>query len=204
MNSDAMEMSHSAQSVAETLNIGRSTLNKYSRSLEESGYIFIKDDRGNRAYTEHDIVALRYFKSLLDKGIAYDRAIQGTSSKYSRMAAESFSIARGDTNSEENRVTKGNFSDSAAILDEVATLRSEVSQLIEMNRELFMRLDQRDQEIRQLSEMVNSQKALATAREDNREEREQQRDEKLTQILRELHEAKQQASKPVWKRLFNK
>ena len=46
----------------------------------------------------------------------------------------------GDTYSEENRANKGNFVDSAAILEEVATLRSEVSQLID--RELFLRLDE--------------------------------------------------------------
>jgi len=36
----------------------------------------------------------------------------------------------GDTHSEENRVNKGNFVDIAAILEEVAALRIEVSQLI--------------------------------------------------------------------------
>lgn len=79
-----IEITYPANKVAETINIGRSTLNKYSRSLEEHNYIFYKDERGNRAYTEHDIVTLRHLKELLDKSVTYDDAISTVAGKYRR------------------------------------------------------------------------------------------------------------------------
>jgi hypothetical protein len=142
MNNDNIELSYAAQNVAETLGIGRSTLNKYSRSLEEHGYMFAKDDRGNRAYTEHDIVALRYLISLLTKNIVYDKSIRTTADKYGRSIGESSNIASGDMNSEKSTFVTGKSVDSDTIYMEVASLRSDVNNLIEINRLLVQQLQE--------------------------------------------------------------
>lgn len=87
MNDDnivRIDRTYTTQQVAESLGIGKSTLNKYSRSLEEEGYSFFKDDSDRRAYLERDLVALRELKVILSKNMDYDSAIKSISIKHSR------------------------------------------------------------------------------------------------------------------------
>lgn len=78
------EQAYSTQQVADQLNIGKSTVNKYSRSMEENGYRFTKDDSERRAYIEGDIIALRELMSLLEKGVTYDSAIKAVVARFSK------------------------------------------------------------------------------------------------------------------------
>jgi biotin operon repressor len=142
MNNDNIDLSYAAQNVAETLGIGRSTLNKYSRSLEEHGYTFAKDDRGNRVYTEHDIVALRHFTSLLTKNIMYDKEIRTTADKYGRFIEGSSYVASADMNSDKNAAVTGKLVNSDTIFEEVVALRSDVDNLIEINLLLVQQLQE--------------------------------------------------------------
>lgn len=201
MDSNAIELTITAQKIAETLAIGRSTLNKYSRSLEEAGYIFIKDERGNRAYMERDIVALRHAISLLGKGVLYDKAMADAASKYVRT-----SIAMGSTESTETSVVSTNKDNNSAMLSMRQELTAEIvnavnhatESLHEENAELRSILKET---LIRLDEM-NSQKTIAAGIDNQRDERERLRDEKLTEVLREIRETKQQANKPFWQRLF--
>ncbi|MFB5269933.1 hypothetical protein ACE41H_24560 [Paenibacillus enshidis] len=67
--------------------MGRSTLNKYARSMEDAGYVFTKDEHGNRAYTDHDIVAFRVLVDLLGRRADYESAINATVREYSRVSS---------------------------------------------------------------------------------------------------------------------
>lgn len=84
-NDNEIIITYTTNKIADSIGIGKSTINKYSRSLEEYGYIFYKDDRGNRAYTEHDIVTLRYLKELLEKGIGYSEGVEATAKKFNKI-----------------------------------------------------------------------------------------------------------------------
>lgn len=186
-----MENTYTTQQLAEILDIGRSTLNKYSRSMEEAEYTFIKGENDKRAYTEHDIKALRQLQAYLSRNMAYDSAIKSVSMQFRRVGNVQIAMP----------AMHGNEGDSFAI-ERYEALEAKVDDLIEMNRALLARLDERDNAIRQLTEIVTAQKAIAAGADHEREQREQERDEKLTQVLREIQEAKAAAGKkPWWKRM---
>ncbi|MBX4152305.1 hypothetical protein [Paenibacillus lautus] len=82
MNNEPLNFVYSTVQVANVLNIGRSTVNKYARSLEDAGYAFVKDDKERRAFTDHDIIAFRALLDLLDRGVEYASAINAVVERY--------------------------------------------------------------------------------------------------------------------------
>jgi transposase len=50
--------------VSKMLNVGESSLRKWCIALEKNGYNFIKGHKQSRAFTDHDIKALMYFRDL--------------------------------------------------------------------------------------------------------------------------------------------
>lgn len=50
--------------VSKILSVGESTLRKWCLSLEKNGYTFLRGKKDSRAFTQHDITALTYFKDL--------------------------------------------------------------------------------------------------------------------------------------------
>src|SRR5690625_6649308 len=62
--------------VARQLNISESTLRKYSLLLEDTGYTFDKNSRGQRAYYDSDIIAIRRMMDLKNGGMTLERASQ--------------------------------------------------------------------------------------------------------------------------------
>lgn len=219
VNNDNIELSYAAQNVAETLDIGRSTLNKYSRSLEEHGYMFTKDDRGNRAYTEHDIVALRHFTSLLAKNITYDKAIRTTADKYGRFIEGAPNVASADMNSDKSTAVPGKSVNSDAIFEEVAALRSDVDNLIEINRLLVQQLQEERATRLQIAtsseatveKRVNEILDAALERHNERMRDEiERRDAQVMAFMRDTLATKQEIAaaaeekrkKSVWSRIF--
>jgi DNA-binding transcriptional MerR regulator len=63
MNDIVQERAYEARHIAELLEIGDSTLRKWCLALEKQGYTFVKDNKGNRLFTDHDIIALRTLKT---------------------------------------------------------------------------------------------------------------------------------------------
>ncbi|WP_197715135.1 hypothetical protein [Priestia endophytica] len=68
-NSDKIPKAYWTKEVAESLGISDSYLRKWCLELEKNGYTFLKvkdgKNRENRAFTEHDVIALRKFQSVL-------------------------------------------------------------------------------------------------------------------------------------------
>lgn len=50
--------------VSKILGIGDSTLRKWCIELEKNGYVFLKGHKESRAFTQHDLNAVTYFKDL--------------------------------------------------------------------------------------------------------------------------------------------
>lgn len=69
--SDKIPKAYWTREVAESLGISDSYLRKWCLELEKNGYQFLKvkdgKNRDNRAFTEHDVIALRKFQSLLSQ-----------------------------------------------------------------------------------------------------------------------------------------
>ncbi|VTR24368.1 Uncharacterised protein [Actinobacillus pleuropneumoniae] len=82
MSIEPLNFVYTTVQVANVLNIGRSTVNKYARSLEDAGYAFVKDDKERRAFTDHDIIAFRALLDLLDRGVEYASAINAVVERY--------------------------------------------------------------------------------------------------------------------------
>lgn len=55
---------YGSSDIADVLQIQESTLRKYCLLLEKSGYEFLKNEQGHRAFFDHDVIALRKIISL--------------------------------------------------------------------------------------------------------------------------------------------
>lgn len=72
---DAIEQAYWTHEVSKLLDIGDSTLRKWCIELEKNGYEFIKGNKGSRAFTDHDVLALKLFKNLTrDKNHTFEQA----------------------------------------------------------------------------------------------------------------------------------
>lgn len=122
MNSDKLEYLYSTHQLATTLDIGRSTVNKYTRSLEDAGYEFLKDNNGHRTYAEHDVITLRSLLELLARGVEYNSAIKAIVERYKPSFRSDDIVLPATLNSD---------SDLAIINDKVDQLIYAVTQLSE-------------------------------------------------------------------------
>lgn len=61
---DTQEKAYWNHEVSKILSIGESTLRKWCIELEKNGYEFIRGAKESRAFTDHDISALTFFKEL--------------------------------------------------------------------------------------------------------------------------------------------
>ncbi|PRA73799.1 DNA-binding protein, partial [Peribacillus simplex] len=61
-DTEQIERLYSPGEVADYLGIERQTVTKYARLLEQNGYTFHKDEKGNRNYTDSNIMM---FKELI-------------------------------------------------------------------------------------------------------------------------------------------
>ncbi|MMZ53663.1 hypothetical protein D1872_154630 [compost metagenome] len=121
-----MRIVYSTVQVANVLNIGRSTVNKYARSLEEAGYLFTKDEKEHRAFVDHDIVAFRALLDFLNRGVEYQSAVSTVVERYKRLpGSDSLAVV----------ATSGSSA-------EVATLNAKVDDLIAAVAALSGRIDE--------------------------------------------------------------
>lgn len=155
MNNDSnseiirIDKTFTTQQVAENLGVGRSTLNKYCRSLEDEGYSFYKDDSNYRAYTEHDVMALRELKEILNKNLDYDSAIKTISIKY-RRNINGINIATLATTEESRFETR-----YIELFDYIKRQDEKIDLLIQVNR--------------QMAEKMDTQMQLAATTQENRQ-----------------------------------
>jgi DNA-binding transcriptional MerR regulator len=59
---------YSPKDIADLLKVKESTLRKYSLMLEEAGYTFQKNDRGQRWYSDEDIIAFKKIVAFKNDG----------------------------------------------------------------------------------------------------------------------------------------
>jgi hypothetical protein len=80
-----LEKTYWTHEVSKELKIGESTLRKWCMELEKNGYTFVKGAMDSRAFTDHDLVALNYFKQLYKaKKHSREKAAQIVVDKFSR------------------------------------------------------------------------------------------------------------------------
>ncbi|KFN13736.1 DUF3967 domain-containing protein [Bacillus pseudomycoides] len=194
-NSDSLEKTYWTKEVAATLGISNSYLRKWCLELEKNGYKFIKvkdgKNRENRAFTEHDLIALRKFQSLIGN-------VGTTRSTAAKVIAEEYYLA--DRNVGTGTVPTPFFRDNDRdkALQELKNLafntwKDELrAQLVEeVKQELKEEMKQQMQE-----SMQSAEERLG--------ERLKEHDELLMKTIREQQETKRllaaaQEKKPWWK-----
>lgn len=73
---------YSSKQVAERLSLQPVTIRKYSQMLEDQGYIFTKDDKGWRLYSEDDIMSLQYLSNMRAAGKTLDVSVDYVATLY--------------------------------------------------------------------------------------------------------------------------
>jgi hypothetical protein len=86
MSEKNYETTYWNKELAGILGIGDSTLRKWCIELEKNGYEFFKDKQGNRAFTDHDAIAMRKFKELVQtRQMTLENAANAVISTFSRI-----------------------------------------------------------------------------------------------------------------------
>lgn len=174
------EVTYWNKEVSEQLQVGDSTLRKWCMELEENGYIFLRDDSNNRAFTDHDLIALRKFKDLVQhrQKTKKDAAISVVSM-----------FNRQDERYGTSSVQPPNNNDETAL--SVQSMRSHLALI--QDEKLEMILSQQEAMI----ELINQQKKFIDSVISERSER-SERDHNITQLLNELLEQKKTQHQKSW------
>lgn len=179
--------------VSERLEIGDSTLRKWSISLENAGYKFIQKEKGDiiiRMYRERDVTALLRYKELIQSKVE-------TMDSVAKIIVDEFGLGTNENDTERTRsliVTEA-LPTPLSVYEEVFQIFIERQN--EVNREL---LEKQKELIDQMDQRLNDQQKYI-------QETLEKRDQQLMQTLREIQEMRRvvaEEQKPFWKRLLKK
>ncbi|WLR44436.1 MerR family transcriptional regulator (plasmid) [Bacillus carboniphilus] len=186
-----MDLAYTTKEVASTLDIGESTLRKWSVALEKGGYPFIKNDKGYRSYLERDIIVLRKFKELVKvKSVSLESA---TELVMARVNEESLAKGTG----------------VALSLDSLTQERSLADQG-EINKELLEHFRKQEEVNKRLVEMIQEQGEMIKNQQNYIDERLNKHDQMLVQSMRDNMETRKQIAaaeepkKGFWGKLFGR
>ncbi|MGN7397985.1 hypothetical protein [Peribacillus frigoritolerans] len=187
-----VERAYTTKEIADTLEIGDSTLRKWCASLEKNGYIFTKNDQNYRLFVEHDIIFLRQFKKLVkEANMPLDNA---SSLILERFSGQSITTRTGvvplETGTQDTRS-----------LDAITKFEEKIME----------RFNQQEEVNRQLVELIKKQNKIIEDQKKYIEEKFDERDQQLTESIRAaketkklLIEQKEQEKRGFFSKLFGK
>jgi hypothetical protein len=161
-----VEQTYWSREVAATLQIGDSTLRKWCGVLEAHGYRFIRDEHNRRAFTDHDALAMRFFKELTqDKGVALESAAKEVVARFNREAGQAVATSAMTILERPESATDDALQQ---ILEHVGRQeefnKALLQELADQRRYIEESLTRRDALLMQhLRESLDAQKALAAA-----------------------------------------
>jgi len=145
MNASKQDRVYWNREVAENLGLADSTLRKWCIAIEKSGYTFSKDDQGNRAFHDHDLILLRRVHDLnKTKGVRLENAI---SMVFSNLNNEN--DTDGTTLVQSSNDPRSTYSLVPESFDE------KMEQILEANRQLVEYLKSRDEQIMNVMKEMN-------------------------------------------------
>jgi DNA-binding transcriptional MerR regulator len=133
--------------VSKQLGIGESTLRKWCIELEDNGYTFAKGAKGKRAFTDHDLAALLYFKNL-------------TRAKNHTMKQAAIAVVEKYSKKGENEITTNTPLESirSSLEKMIKDLLEHAKRQEEFNKSLLERLDRQNKYIKEILETLNSER----------------------------------------------
>jgi DNA-binding transcriptional MerR regulator len=186
-----MEKILSTRNVSDIIGVQPSTIRKYVLILEEKGYVFIKNERSQRLYTQYDVTYLRQFKQLLDaKGMTLDDA--------AKLVSERFLEAGHD-----RIVTHGTHDNSDMSPDNNSDVEGKIDQLLEIVKRQDEKLEAQERFNRELLARLEDQQKYIN-------EAINKRDQTLLMAIREVQETKgliaaeEEKSKGFFSKLFGR
>lgn len=124
--------------VSRILEIGESTVRKWCLELEKNGYTFIRGHKDSRAFLQHDLNALAYFKDLTKVGsYTLEQAAIKVVERFQDREVADITASVPSENELPNRSLQ-------AIEDSLKELVELSKEQIELNRILLKKLDERD------------------------------------------------------------
>ena len=158
-DTEQIERLYSPGEVADYLGIERQTVTKYARLLEQNGYNFLKDEKGNRNYTDSNIMM---FKELIKQrnrpGITLETAAKSIVAIY------------------ESKVV---FLSDTLIPSDITRFKQDIT----------ARMDQQDKTIEKQSELIRVLVERLNEKTKYEEERDKKFNERLDKIVAEVSAA---------------
>jgi hypothetical protein len=182
-----IERLYSPGEVALHLDIERQTATKYARIFEDNGYNFHKDEKGNRAYTDTNIMM---FKDLINQrnkpGVTLESAAKSLVAIYKKKTITVSDTTLHTENEQYNQVIDNNLVkeliELMRKLDALAEENKEIKEHLEkqesFNKALVEQLQQFDRGSKErhnqlthsLRESMENQKLIAAAAEEQKKE----------------------------------
>lgn len=174
------EKASTVKEISLVLDVGTSTLRKWCLALEENGYSFHRTEKNNRLFLEHDLVALKYFKELVqDKQFTLKNASNVVTSRFKGEFTEG---EASESRTPNNDLLTSSSKRSDEILEELlekSKKQDEFNQeILSLNQRLVEKLDaqhryiedsikKRDELLMQtIKENLETRKLIAAAREE--------------------------------------
>lgn len=147
------EKAYSPKEVFTTLDIGDSTLRKWSIALEKNGYGFIRNDKNRRIYVEGDLVVLRHFQKLVqDHNTPMDNAAMLVIDRFGNGAFEASTVSvpaeKEDEQSDLDRSNAEDIKELKQTIDKQNTLLQELMKKMDQQKKYIdSRLEERDRKL---------------------------------------------------------
>lgn len=159
--------------IALLLEVKESTLRKYCQTLETHGYIFLKNDRGHRAFFDKDVVTLRQYVDLVQKNkMSMDSAakvVVAMDSSNDLLHSDNDNTKKlSITNDKDVMITNGNNHDKDYVTkEELRDIIEGLTKTIQQQNEyLNKRLEERDRTLMAtLREIQDTKKQIAVSSE---------------------------------------
>jgi DNA-binding transcriptional MerR regulator len=136
------EITYSANQVAQQIDVKPVTLRAWCKALEEAGYKIMRDEQGNRLYTERDISALRQLSEYMNKNLEWDQATKLIIDEFSEQLLPLANPQ--ETHHPESNEMARTIQETNETLQQ---MREAMKQQREFYQELIKRLDERDRYI---------------------------------------------------------
>jgi len=159
---DKYDKAYTPKEINSILEVSESTGRKLCLSLEKKGYMFIRNDRNQRLFTEHDLNALKKFQALLkETNMPLDNASDIIISMFGKGAFEERTVSVRKEIEEERRSLERSDETINALIKHIQKQEEYMQRQELFNQSLLQRLDQQENYI--MSRLEERDQALTTS-----------------------------------------
>lgn len=159
---DKYDKAYTPKEINAILEVSESTGRKWCLSLEKKGYMFIRNDRNQRLFTEHDLDALQKFQALLkETNMPLDNASDIIISRFGKGAFEERTVSVREKIEDERRSLERSDETIEKLINHIQKQEEYMKRQELFNQNLLQRLDEQEKYI--LSRLEDRDQALTTS-----------------------------------------